>query len=526
LSNIDRGFSVEVMSLNDITLVTSGEFDPRISGYEAPEGSMFAYKSGTDSTLLIKKGPLDTDWDDYSIVGLPTGGLPGEYLVKASTQDYDLRWTDRAHASVLKAYIKNNTASTIPKGTPVYQMGTAGDGVALLAAPADAADPAKMPAIGVTGASLAPGEEGELLILGEIMGVNTSTFSAGDLVYVAPGGGYTNVKPTSSTTQVQFLGIVTKVHPMNGGGVITGTGTIDVFRNNANGTFSGWTGMVWEPIASHLDGLTDVSVNAPAIGQVLAYNGTVWVNEAPASGSATSHTTLSHRDAVDQHPISAITGLQTELDAKANVVHTHEISAITGLQAALDTKLNTSTTYQLNDLTDVTINAPTSGQSLFYNGSQWINYGIPSGGDGGGAAKRIWSNTIPSSLGTTQITPATTPPLVTAGTQLWSTTLTPLSTNSKFVVQTSIAAAASQNGANLTLVLFKNGVYTGGTVQIANSGNNSATLTITITDSATSLDPITYQVRIGTTTGTWYVNRRAAEDTFGGLNNGWVIWEY
>lgn len=68
MANIDKGFSVEILSLNDRTLITSGVGDPRIAGYEAPEGSLFAYKNGSSSTLLVKNGPADTDWT--SVIGV------------------------------------------------------------------------------------------------------------------------------------------------------------------------------------------------------------------------------------------------------------------------------------------------------------------------------------------------------------------------------------------------------------------------------------------------------------------------
>lgn len=62
MANIDNGFSVEILSLNDRTLITSGVGDPSIAGFEAPEGSLYLYKSGTNSTLFIKRGPGDFDW--------------------------------------------------------------------------------------------------------------------------------------------------------------------------------------------------------------------------------------------------------------------------------------------------------------------------------------------------------------------------------------------------------------------------------------------------------------------------------
>jgi hypothetical protein len=124
--------------------------------------------------------------------------------------------------SSVAEYCKNVSGATIQKGTPVYQVGSIGQ--QLTVAPADASDPAKMPAIGVVNETLIADAEGTLIILGLIQDVDTSTFSQGDEVYVAPGGGYTNVKPAnSSTTLIQFLGIVNKVHASSGSGIIFGT---------------------------------------------------------------------------------------------------------------------------------------------------------------------------------------------------------------------------------------------------------------------------------------------------------------
>lgn len=254
MSNIDQGFNVDVLSLSDNTLISSGTFDPRVTGFEAPAGSMFLYKNGNQGVILVKDGPLNTDWASLSAgVGLPMGGATNDILYKTSNNNYDVAFgpitADMApNAKTLVNVAKNDTGTTIPKGTPVYQTGIAGAGFTLLVRPADAADPTKMPAVGVLGEDLAPAQEGQLLILGDIQGVNTSAFTEGDLVYVAPGGGYTNVKPTASNHAIQFLGIVTKVHATNGGGVITGTGTLDIFKDGAN-EYYGWSGTTWERLA-------------------------------------------------------------------------------------------------------------------------------------------------------------------------------------------------------------------------------------------------------------------------------------
>jgi len=117
---------------------------------------------------------------------------------------------------------KNLETTTIAKGTPLYftDSGTSGNLVGVYAA--DASNPARMPAAGVAGENIAPGAEGIILLNGFINEVNTSLFGAGDEVYVAVGGGYTNQRPTG-TALVQTLGYVEK-SAINGSGVIQGPG--------------------------------------------------------------------------------------------------------------------------------------------------------------------------------------------------------------------------------------------------------------------------------------------------------------
>lgn len=274
-----------------------------------------------------------SNWVDIVNNGLPTGGSAGQILVKNSSTDYDASFgpitADMApYARQLVAYVKNDTQTTIPKGTPVYQTGNAGSSWTVLVRPADAADVTKMPAIGALAQDLAPSATGELIILGEIRDVDTSAFNAGDLVYVAPGGGYTNIKPSDPNIAIQFLGIVTKVHQTNGGGYVTGTGTLDTFRLGSLAEFEGWDGLQWKAITGSLDTLTDVVVTNPVNGQTLSFDGTNWINVSGGAAS-TSHAILSDRSLADQHPIGAITGLQTALDNKSDITHAHTFTDLT-----------------------------------------------------------------------------------------------------------------------------------------------------------------------------------------------------
>lgn len=121
---------------------------------------------------------------------------------------------------------KNVTTGTLLKGTPVYQSGTAGNAMEVQAA--DASSAATMPAVGVVGEDIGAGLEGRIILFGKIRGVDTSSFSEGDTIYVGVGGGYTNTAPTGEGNLIQNLGRVLKVHATNGGGMVMGAG-----RSNA-----------------------------------------------------------------------------------------------------------------------------------------------------------------------------------------------------------------------------------------------------------------------------------------------------
>jgi hypothetical protein len=141
---------------------------------------------------------------------------------------------DNPYSSNTVVYGKNLSGTTILKGTPLYftGSGTAGNIVGVF--PADAGNPARMPAAGVAGEQLLDEAEGVIFLDGFINGVNTSTFSSGDPVYVAVGGGYTNVKPTGSTILIQALGYVER-SAVNGSGVIQGSGRANDVPNIQQG---------------------------------------------------------------------------------------------------------------------------------------------------------------------------------------------------------------------------------------------------------------------------------------------------
>ena len=110
--------------------------------------------------------------------------------------------------------VKNIDGSTLEAGTPVYAVDEVGNSGKVRVGKADASDPNKMPAIGILDQQLTNNSEGVATLVG-IFNTNITGFTSldeGQIMYVAIGGGLTNVKPTGQGNLVQNLGIVLKTN--------------------------------------------------------------------------------------------------------------------------------------------------------------------------------------------------------------------------------------------------------------------------------------------------------------------------
>lgn len=177
------------------------------------------------SSITTTEGPAET---------VPSGGSTGEFLKKVSDTDYDVEWSD---VRDLYIQVRNDSGGDLDKGTPVHAIGVTGTVADVIAARADTAS--AMPATYVLNEDIADGEQGQAIIVGEITGVDTSSFSPGDVVYVGATGGFTNVKPTG-TNLIQNLGVVTKSNANTGSGVVYGSGRSNDLPNLAEGMM--WVG--------------------------------------------------------------------------------------------------------------------------------------------------------------------------------------------------------------------------------------------------------------------------------------------
>ena len=156
----------------------------------------------------------------------------------------------------------NNSGASIAIGTPVYQTGVSGNNITI--APADADDAAKMPAIGLTTSTIANGNEGTVIILGVVNGLDTSSFSAGDTVYVSTtAGALTTTAPTGESGLIQNFGRVLKVNASSGSIAVMGAGRANAVPNLDDGNvFIGNASNQAETRALTTSDITDISTYA------------------------------------------------------------------------------------------------------------------------------------------------------------------------------------------------------------------------------------------------------------------------
>lgn len=149
-------------------------------------------------TTNVKANPIDGEltWENtYNTLAV---GLNGGSVVMHVGQDVYYR-------------VRNNTGSTIAKGTVVAFAGSLGNSGVLLAAPFIANGSLNSHAVmGVAAETINSGFNGLVSHFGEINGINTSAFSDGQILYASPtvAGGLTATRPDAPNNVVSVAAVV------------------------------------------------------------------------------------------------------------------------------------------------------------------------------------------------------------------------------------------------------------------------------------------------------------------------------
>jgi hypothetical protein len=121
--------------------------------------------------------------------------------------------------------VKNTSGGAISAGVPVYATGYTTKTNIAKAVPSTTS-----PILGLLKNDTANGSDGIVIVAGVMEGLNTSSFLAGQVLYVGTSGGLTNVRPAGGSAAV---GICAYAHSSNGIVIVEakGNGTWGALRD-------------------------------------------------------------------------------------------------------------------------------------------------------------------------------------------------------------------------------------------------------------------------------------------------------
>jgi hypothetical protein len=223
---------------------------------------------GLEGQLLAKASDVssDVEWIDPP-QSLPAGGTEGQILVKVDGDDYNTTWADNSAESTF-FLVRNNTGSTISKGTLVSSSGAEPSG-RIDVAPFEntGLQDSELLVMGVATANISSGHNGTVMSFGTLRAIDTrgtsasaiavgdETWAEGDVLYAHP----------------TVPGKLTKVRPQHDLAVAFIT-----VRHQSSGQIA----VRITPGNHHLEWLHDVRVEAPQDQDVLSYSLSegIWVN--------------------------------------------------------------------------------------------------------------------------------------------------------------------------------------------------------------------------------------------------------
>ena len=130
---------------------------------------------------------------------------------------------------------KGKAGEGLNKGDPVYISGISGNKTVV--SKADANDANKMPCFGIVDATVSLNADCSVVTFGTLQGLDTSSFSEGDELFVSDTGTLTTTAPTGESSQIQKIAKVTRSHASTGSIKVMGAGRTNAVPNLNDGKF-------------------------------------------------------------------------------------------------------------------------------------------------------------------------------------------------------------------------------------------------------------------------------------------------
>jgi hypothetical protein len=230
--------------------------------------------------------------------------------------------------------VVNKTGSDISNGQVVYINGSQGNRPTIALADADLDSSHRV--IGLATCDIPNNNNGYVTTEGLVRDVNTNGWIEGTELWLSQtAGAYTATKPTAPIHQIRI-------------GYVLRQGTTD--------------GIIFVKVDTGFDlqGLHDVLITSATSGDLITWNGQVWVND------------YNINDYTPFSITSSISGdLQSQINGKANTIHNHTSVDITDFSEAVDDRVSnllvagTNISFSYNDVANtLTINSTTSGSAL------------------------------------------------------------------------------------------------------------------------------------------------------------------
>ncbi len=261
--------------------------------------------------------------------GVIAGGAAGQILAKASATDFDTEWIDNSAESTF-FLVRNNTGSTISKGTLVSASGAEPSGrVDVEPFETTGLQDSEMRVMGVAVSNIANGVNGTVMSFGTLRDIDTrgtsasaiavgdETWAEGDILYAHP----------------TVAGKLTKVRPQH---------DLAVAFITVRHASAGQIAVRIVPGNFHLEWLHDVAITSPVDKQVIKYDGAsqLWVNGV-AGGGVTALATPPADPIPGDAWFDTTDGLLYVRYDDGTSVQWVEVKANSALDAALQTRVAT-----------------------------------------------------------------------------------------------------------------------------------------------------------------------------------------
>jgi len=157
---------------------------------------------GTDGELIT--------WNSSGVATMVGVGISGQILTSNGPGSAPTMQTLAAASGFAQVTAYNGSGGTLTQLTPVLFQGVNGTDPALVKADSDGSG--TMPAHGIVNADILNAATGVIIICGVISGCDTSSWTAGDALYVADTGALTSTIPSNSDDVAQEVARVIYSH--------------------------------------------------------------------------------------------------------------------------------------------------------------------------------------------------------------------------------------------------------------------------------------------------------------------------